>query len=338
MTKAAIVVGGFYKNNRLFDLLDTVSNRDQCLSPFVLLKQTLEGRGIALATSDIHKPDQSALVLYLDMPFALPTGKAINKSVLLLFESEVIRPDNWRLDKHQHFAKIFTWHDQWVDNVKYFKMNFAVEWPRSINKDLAKKQKFCALIAGGHKHINHALELYSKRVEAIRWFERHHPRDFDLYGMGWNRYRFTGPRIVRALNRIRPLTKFLAPLAPKFPSYRGAIEGKKPVLEQYKFAICYENARDIPGYITEKIFDCFLAGCVPIYWGANNIDQHIPRHCFIDKTAFEDYADLYQFLRNMSDAHYVEYLRNIERFLNSEKAAPFSSQHFVDTLIGQICR
>jgi hypothetical protein len=63
-------------------------------------------------------------------------------------------------------------------------------------------------------------------------------------------------------------------------------------LEKYKFSICYENARDTPGYITEKIFDCFFAGCVPIYWGANNITDHIPKECFIDKRDFEDYKVL----------------------------------------------
>jgi len=42
---------------------------------------------------------------------------------------------------------------------------------------------------------------------------------------------------------------------------------KKPIMEQYKFSIYHENARNIPGYITEKIFDSFFAGCVPVYWG-----------------------------------------------------------------------
>jgi hypothetical protein len=32
------------------------------------------------------------------------------------------------------------------------------------------------------------LELYSKRVEAIKWFEKNHPEDFDFYGIGWDRY------------------------------------------------------------------------------------------------------------------------------------------------------
>ena len=82
-------------------------------------------------------------------------------------------------EKHKYFNKIFTWHDELVDNKKYFKLNFSHLFPKSINKDLSKKQKLCTLIAG-NKRVKHSLELYSKRVEAIRWFEKNHPEDFDL--------------------------------------------------------------------------------------------------------------------------------------------------------------
>lgn len=40
-------------------------------------------------------------------------------------------------------------------------------------------------------------------------------------------------------------------------------------LEDYRFVIALENS-DTKGYVTEKIFDTFLAGCIPIYWGSNN--------------------------------------------------------------------
>ncbi|KAB7887432.1 hypothetical protein GBG19_10625 [Poseidonibacter ostreae] len=69
--------------------------------------------------------------------------------------------------------------------------------------------------------------------------------------------------------------------------------------------MCYENARDIPGYITEKIFDSFFAGCVPVYLGADNITEHIPKECFIDKREFDTYEKLYKYLKNMSDEEYV---------------------------------
>lgn len=44
---------------------------------------------------------------------------------------------------------------------------------------------------------------------------------------------------------------------------------KYEFLTQYKFNICPENSNS-PGYVTEKIFQAFEAGCIPIYWGSDN--------------------------------------------------------------------
>lgn len=332
MKKASLIVHPTYQNNKLFDLSDKTINRDNCMSPFYLLKQKFANAGYDLSTQDINPLETSEIVIYNEMPSVLPSDSKIAKSYLILFESELIRPDNWDLDKHRYFHMIFTWHNEFVDNKKYFKINFAQEIPQTINKDLSKKEKLCTMIAG-NKSVSHPLELYSKRVEAIRWFEKHHTEDFDLYGMGWDSYRFNGPKIIRALNRIKALTRFLAP---SFPSYKGKVERKKEVLEKYKFAICYENARDIPGYITEKIFDSLFAGCVPIYWGANNVTDYIPKECFIDKRDFESYEELYVFIHNMSDDDYLAYLKAIEEFLNSDKIYPFSSEFFAETIIKTI--
>jgi len=332
MRKASIVIGDeCYRNNHLFNLNDPVINRDNCLYPFSLLKDRLLKNGYELATSDINSPSTSDIVFYNEMPKQLPPPSEYEKSYLLLFESELIRPDNWDFKKHQAFHKVFTWNDDLIDNVKYFKINFSFMLPERISKNLSKKEKLCTLIAG-NKKVNHPLELYSKRLEAIRWFEENHLDQFDLYGMGWDKYRFSGPKLIRALNKVKPLTRLLAPY---FPSYRGKVEQKKPTLEKYKFAICFENARDIPGYITEKIFDCFVAGCIPVYWGANNIDCHIPPSCYIDMRKFENYEALYRFLINMTDYEYKAYLNEIDSFLSSEKANFFSADYFAQTLIGE---
>uniref|UniRef100_UPI00404791C4 hypothetical protein n=1 Tax=Aliarcobacter sp. TaxID=2321116 RepID=UPI00404791C4 len=51
----------------------------------------------------------------------------------------------------------------------------------------------------GNKKVNHPLELYSKRLESIEWFENNHPQDFEFYGMGWNEYPLSN-KYVRFLN------------------------------------------------------------------------------------------------------------------------------------------
>ena len=331
MIKAAFVVSQPYLNNKIFDLKDSRINRDNCMYPFYFLKEKLKEKNIDFSTYDINTVKESDIVIYNDIPKELPKIEDIEKSVLLIFESELIRPDNWEMKKHKYFNKIFTWKDDIIDNKKYFKLNFAQNIPKSINKDLSKKKNLCTLIAG-NKKVNHPLELYSKRVEAIRWFEKNHPEDFEFYGIGWDKQTYANKYIKYFLDKTHLSTL----LKPNFQSYRGKVDSKKEFLERYKFAICYENAREIPGYITEKIFDCFFAGCVPIYWGANNIEEHIPKACFIDKREFNDYEDVYSYINNMDDKEYIQYLINIENFLNNKKAYKFSSENFTNVIMENI--
>ncbi|MGX2982084.1 glycosyltransferase family 10 domain-containing protein [Helicobacter sp. 23-1045] len=50
----------------------------------------------------------------------------------------------------------------------------------------------------------------------------------------------------------------------------GAVENKHKWLQSYKFNLCFENS-SYAGYLTEKLFDAYSAGCVPIYWGDTSL-------------------------------------------------------------------
>lgn len=327
MLKASFYLN-FYLKNKVFDINDNLVNRDNYAYSYFKLKDVFLENGINLSTYDINPIEKSEIIIYNDMPKNLPKEEDIKKSYLLLFESELIKPENWNLEKHKYFNKIFTWDDRIINNKKYFKINFSHLYPENINKDLSKKEKLCTLIAG-NKQVEHPLELYTKRIEAIKWFEKYYPTDFDFYGMGWNEHTLSN----KYLNFMFKKSKLSKIFNPKFPSYKGKIDSKKNVLEKYKFAICYENARDIDGYITEKIFDCFFAGCIPIYWGANNITDHIPKECFIDKREFVTYEKLYQFITEISDNTYIKYLEAIESYLNSKKSDQFKAEFFAKTIV-----
>jgi hypothetical protein len=109
-------------------------------------------------------------------------------------------------------------------------------------------------------------------------------------------------------------------------------------MQQYRFSICYENVRDLPGYVTEKIWDSFFAGCVPIYWGASNITSYIPEDCFIDRRKFTSHDELYRFMVSMSESEYITYQERIEAFLVSEKARPFSAEAFSEIIVNTILK
>lgn len=332
MKKASLVVSPYYGKNRIFDIHDKVSNRDNCLYLFHALKQAFQERNIDLATQDINSVAGADIVIYNDMPQIMPSITDVHKSYLMLFESELIRADNWNMENHQYFNTIFTWHDDYIGRAKYVKINFAHFFPQHSNNGRSVKKKLCAMIAM-NKRSSHPLELYSERVNAVRWFEKHHPSDFDLYGIGWDTFRFQGSGLARMLNKMSWLTQLVAP---RYPAYRGSVESKRETLQQYRFAICYENAKDIPGYITEKIFDCFFSSCVPIYHGANNVADYIPRECFIDKRAFTSYETLYNYLVKMTEADYNRYLSAIENFLTSDRSRQFSADHVAQTIVNTV--
>lgn len=314
----------YNKQNKIFDL-NAYPIGENLGYPFVLLKQKLKEMNFNIDTLDIHPIEQHQKVIFLDFPSKskyfdkLRTIKSI-ELYLIIFESEVIYPDNWLAENHKYFKKIFTWNDNWVDNKKYIKFFWPNKIPEKVEFDLTKKSKLCTMIAG-HKSKSHPLELYSEREKAIRWFEQNHPEDFDLYGIGWYKYRFM------------PLSKLFKI---NYPSYKGQVKSKIEILQKYKFAICYENAKDIPGYITEKIFDCFFAGCVPIYLGAPNVTDYIPKNTFIDKRIFVSYDALYKYLTNMSDEEYVGYLDAIKNYILGSQIYPFSAEFFVEKIITEI--
>ncbi len=335
--KLALWVSGLYAKDAIFDH-DGPLNRDNCLAPWRSLKERLYAGGWQCHTQDVYLADGTApdVTLFLDIPAEsadriLGRWSSKTRKWVVIQECGIVIPRNWDMELHRQFERVFTWNEEWVDRKKYFKINFSNLFPENISDSFLKKEKLCTLIAMQRK-LDHPLALYSKREETIRWFEQNNREDFDLYGRGWDEYVFTGPRIVRALNRFRPLKKFFAP---KFPSYKGPVASKRPALEKYKFCICYENARDIPGYITEKIFDCFFAGCIPVYWGAPDIEKYVPAECFVDRRKFSTHNALYDFLKNMSAAEILAKMDAIRVFVSGDRPYQFSDRYFGETIAGE---
>jgi hypothetical protein len=116
-------------------------------------------------------------------------------------------------------------------------------------------------------------------------------------------------------------------------AYRGQAKSKSQTLAHYKVALCFENAK-LPGWITEKIFDCFFAGAIPIYWGAPEIASHIPEDCFIDMRRFRDYGELRECLKSMRECEIEGYKESAREFLRSERFIPFSKQNFASIFHG----
>jgi Glycosyltransferase family 10 (fucosyltransferase) C-term/Fucosyltransferase, N-terminal len=75
---------------------------------------------------------------------------------------------------------------------------------------------------------------------------------------------------------------------------------KLDTVARYKFTLAFENSltRD---YVTEKFFDPLIAGSVPVYLGAPNIEEFAPgKHCFINVSSFRDARALADYLTHLA--------------------------------------
>jgi len=177
-------------------------------------------------------------------------------------------------------------------------------------------------------------ELYTERMRAVEYFGR--TGDIDLYGIGWHKasermghtrmpYTFRRMQIAAGnwLDRVWPDPLLVA--ARKV--FKGELESKWETLSEYDFVLCFEN-NYLPGWLTEKLFDNLRVGTIPIYWGATDIAELVPRDCYIDMRDFAGYPELLKYLKSLDREAIAAYREAGRAFLESPKFEPFSKETF----------
>ena len=81
------------------------------------------------------------------------------------------------------------------------------------------------------------------------------------------------------------------------------VEFKSVVARDYKYMLCFEN--DLyPGYVTEKLLEAYLSGCVPLYWGDLGVDENINRDSFINLRNFDGVEQFVTHIQGLGDDSY----------------------------------
>lgn len=316
----------FYHNNvptsAANGMFDLEKNPMTEVPIFVAVRNFLKQKNIILNTYDIHTEGPTVQNIHWDLPYPtlsnIPIWKSIvtnrDKNVLIATEPPTVNPFNYMKPFHRYFLKVFTWNDALVDNKKYFKFRLpkASTGIRTKAKPFLEKKFLTLMNANKSSFYPFALihpevrELYSERIKAIEFFEKSIPDSFSLYGRGWNK-----PK----KRNLKELTVGFK----KYATYKGEVVDKIAVLSHFKYCLCFENLTNVNGFITEKIFDCFKARCVPVYWGANDITRNIPKTCFIDFRNFRNYRKLLTYLQALNESTYRKYIENIEKLLADKK-------------------
>ena len=129
------------------------------------------------------------------------------------------------------------WEEENYYSEKYFNDLNEINKIKDINKLL--KKKFCTLIA---RHDN------------------------------WNTRKKIYEKLINIDNIVCP-----SQLLNNYDNKKFNENGKINFLKNYIFNLCPENSKyNFPGYITEKLMDSCVSGCIPIYCGKlDNIDKKI---------------------------------------------------------------
>lgn len=279
---------------------------------------------VTLDMADFNDPAVKAVV-YFDYNWRLvktdPFLRRVPfaKRALILIEPANINPSMYFVPfLRDRFATVFTWDQSLLARHPAYA---AINVPLGAEPSAYRANPFTGVPFAGKKLLAAVSRnrwsymfqsTYPFRKRAYRYFGQRFPQSFDLFGPGWDRAR-------------RP-----------FPAWRGEIPGgfddKVKVLSRYRFSLCFENNVSEPGYVSEKITDCFCARCVPVYYGSLGVDRMIPRECWIDMRAFGSFEALAAFLESMPEARHAGYIHAIDAFMASDRLSFFSTRHLFDVV------
>ena len=194
--------------------------------------------------------------------------------ILIRNEPEVVLPQNYKernLKIYKNIIDIGKLNDglkKTINSPQNFDMRYFDKTNRS-DKIVLVNSNLLSLRRG---------EMYSLRRNAI-----YSINDLVLYGRGWNSK--ISSRIKTLIIEVKNISSNPTRLEIKkncnyfyhADNYLGAPQDKILCMSNFKYALVIENSMD---YISEKLFDAFIAGCIPVYIGINPQKFGIPENLY----------------------------------------------------------
>lgn len=346
-----------FEQDRLFGETLPAQGGVGLLEPFAYLRRRLAAAGVRVHTADLIDTFDEArgkTKLYISFGMRRRYQQLARRSDVVLsaffaFECPIVEPSLYRELQRasQVFRRVFSFSTeealapfltgpvpllpfripQFFDDVE------ETLWRR-------RDRRFLVMINGNKVPPLSLNELYTERLRALTFFSKHN--EIDLYGFGWDgpvlrvgdsrlpsSVRSAQHRLRRHLQTLRPPQDEVSRAIRN--TYRGAVADKAATLAGYTFSICFENSI-LEGWITEKIFDCFYTGTVPIYLGDPDIQLSVPSDCFIDARGFSSYDELRSYLRGLAPSAIEDHREAAREFIRSNRYYPFTKHAFADLI------
>lgn len=323
MTTQAVFIdpsSNHFLDDRLFDLDNHHLNRDGTLVPFAALRDHLNKQGIPVHTADKLRDGSERREINHYWSLGLTDGyqsfvhdDSVRLRGFILFEPPIVQPKMYKAlpQLTANFEEVFI-HNvlgdgyslKGVEQVRLRKLYWPQPYGDVLPEFWSRKHRLnkLVMIAGNHNPRFRKPEFYSERIKAVARLSK--CNGIDLFGRGWEQW----------WSRQSLCWPYWQNRKSIMSSYRGACTSKLEVLSKYRFSLCFENM-PMTGYVTEKLFDCFYAGTVPIYWGAPDIDKLVPSEAYIDMRKFHSFDDMFDRVQELSDREWVNMREAARDFL-----------------------
>jgi|688.fasta_scaffold411399_2 hypothetical protein len=235
-------------------------------------------------------------------------------TALVMFEPEVVIP--------QHGSKHLDWLFQRVIRVGRPNQDIILEWPQTWRQlEISKNRINSVVLVNADKWSFISGQYYWLRIALATSNSR-----VNVYGHGWDR-----SSAVRMAHRLFELCRTIAcGRIPNFKglkfvfsrprNYLGVVEDKVKAMSKYKVALVIENSAEL---ITEKLFDAWFAGCIPIYVGPKLETFGLPENlvvCSEDKV-----SDINLAIEKALAMNHDEFLVELGDFLEKARDSGWNS-------------
>lgn len=257
-----------------------------------------------------------------DLPIKTLHRKDVRK-ILYTIESPNIRHQaQWNLGfLRQHFDHLLTyWEPLLQDNTwttfcpaNCHHLSFDNEMDLALLHTPTKTVDRDVVIVLECRDLSGNYAINGVNLTCLDHLRKHYVKDLTditAYGMGWSQK--INPRLKIGHTKHRSLDE------------RSSID----IMKDFTFVLILENV-NADGYVSEKIYDALIAGCIPIYFGNNNPNVGIPEDVYIDLKKFNTSRDLQNFLDSLS-LEDIEAMRQVVLRKRNQVLAGVSTRAFAE--------
>tara|TARA_Y100000593_G_scaffold94499_1_gene193850 strand:+ start:3551 stop:4432 length:882 start_codon:yes stop_codon:yes gene_type:complete len=223
-----------------------------------------------------NKEDWKGITYFTDKLLHLAPRVKSDIKIAILCEPEHFMPQIYQLIKHyeKHYDLIFTYNDTLLqrDPNKYVFAPADMPIIEEKNCKIHKKSKLISMVYSDKDSLpGHKLRhaIADKIIPKMGFLDK-----VDFFGRGTN-------------NPIRNKSA-------------GCID--------YMFQIAIENTKS-KNYYADKILDCFITGCIPIYWGCPNIGDYFDERGILTFNTASEFIEILKSLNREKYESMLEYAK-----------------------------